>query len=214
MADIAWTAWLDEVMPSVAKAPRQVVQNAVRDAAIRLCAEGKVYLLESDAINIVANTKEYAWVKATVTNVAAHQIWQAIYNGYEMDLVGVADLKRLFNNWSIQTGPPSYALKLRPSVVRLVPYPIANLTAGLKLWAYVRPLRTATGIVDEIGEEYYQQIALGAKAKLLMSRGTPYYEPKLGAMFEQDFARAISVAGLKAAEGDSDTALEGEGEFF
>lgn len=212
MADLAWSAWLDEAM--VAKAPRQIVQNAVRDAARELCEKGKVYLLEGDATNVVANTKEYAWAKAGTTNVEAIEIWQALFQGYELEFMTRNALKEQYAAWSTQTGTPNVALKLRPSVVRLVPYPAASVASALVLWAFMRPTRSAVGIVDEIGERYYEIIATGARARLRMKAGTPYYDPQLGSSERQAFLTGIAESALKAELGETDQNLEGETEFF
>jgi hypothetical protein len=214
MADLAWSAWLDEVLPWAAKAPRAFAQNAIRDSAIRLCKEARVYYLESDAINIVANTKEYAWAKATVTNAEPFEIWQAFHSAAELEPATRDDLVKWYTNWATETGTPLNFLRMRPSTVRLVPYPSASVTAGLVLHAFMAPKRSATGIVDEIGERYFYDIGVGARAKLLAVPKTPYYQPDLAAKFERDFNEAITKCALSAEQGETGASNEGEGSFY
>lgn len=212
MANLAWTAWFDEVR--VPKAPAQVVQNAVRDAARELCTKGKVYLLDSDPIDMVAGTKEYPWTKSGYTDVEVIEIWQALFNSYELTPFTREQLKTKWASWPNLVGTPEVYLRLRPSVIRLVPYPAQNSTAALIVWAYLRPVRTATGISSEFGERYYNAIAKGALAKLLMRKGTPYYDPQLGSAERREFEVAMGEANLAAELGENDNDLEGDTVFM
>lgn len=219
MADLAWTQWYDDVMPQVPKAPKIAVRNAVRDSAIQLCKLGRVFVLESDAISLVQDQPEYAWTKSTFTNVDAIRAWQAFISGVKLWRASREDLDNFLQNWNTITEAPAsikYFTQLgHDNKVRLVGIPNANSASALKVWSFVAPKRSATGIHDAIGERFYQVIGAGAKWKLKAApKDIPYSDPGGATYWEKIYKDAIASAALAADQGETGAPLDGSSAFL
>jgi hypothetical protein len=57
-------------------------------------------------------------------------------------------------------------------------------------------IRTATGIPDDLGAKCRDELAIGAKARLLLQTGAPWANPEMGALLARMFDEHISAANL------------------
>ena len=127
----AFTGFLPEVLPAVPGCPIPMAVNAIRNATIQLLQESSWLTNTPAAINIVANTSEYA-LTPPAGSLVADILWAA-HNNQNLTAKTEAQLDMLSGTWRTDTGDPVYYTLLSPRLIRLVPTPTAALTGGLKL---------------------------------------------------------------------------------
>ena len=205
MAISLWSALFDDVLPDVPGAPQVFATAAIQDAAIEFFERAKCWSEESDAISVVANTKEYAFAKSSLSTGVTPQVVefrQVFWKGAEIDPVSIQDAERGHQNWMTLAGaqPVEYT-SLKPNYVRLIPYPNVSVSNALTMNCTLRPTTTSTGIEDYLLEEYRDAIAAGAKAKLLSSPGKPFTDLQSALMYRSEFEEAIADHQRKAQLG-------------
>ena len=205
MAIALWSALFDDVLPSVPGVPQVYATACIQDAAIEFFERAKCWTEESDAINAVANTKEYAFVKSSLSTGASPQVVefrQVFWNGMELDFVSQLDAERGHQNWMTLSGSqPKEYLSIKPNYVRLIPYPTASVTGAIKMNCTLRPTKSSTGIEDYLLEEFRDAIACGAKAKILATPGKPYASLQDAAIEKDAFETAIATHQNRAQKG-------------
>ena len=216
-----WSAWYDEVLPDCPGVGQAFASQCIRAAAIEFFEESRAWQETSDAMNAVANQADYAFVKTGVTDtipgemivdmVDVQQVW---WKGGEIDPFSRIDLIAEFQNWPTQTGQPEGFLCLAPDKITLAGYPTASEAGVIKATAILKPTRSATGITDARGREYFDAIAYGAKARIQSSPGKPFTEMNAAARNRQKFEDEIAKHCLKATMGKNRSAMRRTTRFF
>jgi hypothetical protein len=75
------------------------------------------------------------------------------------------------------------------------------VAAGLAMRVALKPAPDAAAVDDRLFNEYREPIALGAKARLMLSPGKPYGNPSLGTACYQQFKMRAAEAALRAEQG-------------
>lgn len=190
----ALTAFLSEVMPSVPGCPHPVAINAVRSAARELCEKAPIWKNTPTAINVVAGTMEYAFAPATGTLVAG--VVFAAYNGNEIFPKTEQQLDAIDPAWrTTSSGDPKYYTQLSQRQIALVPKPGTTLSGGLVLRVSLKPSPTATTVDDSVYEEWREEIAAGALARLMMMPNKPWTNQD-----EAVFQAGLFMNGIRKAQ--------------
>jgi len=199
MADTAYTAFFDHVLPAVPGCPQPMAIDAIRRAAIEFCEKTLAWIYKHPAINVVAAQMAYPFVPPTGAVVA--KVLQAWHNDIKITPKTPDELNEIYANWLTIAGTPQYITQDDERNLLLVPTPSAALTAGLVLRVALKPTLASDDIETSIYEEYRDAIASGAKARLMLIKDKPYSDMELGALEMGLFNAAVADAKFKAQKG-------------
>jgi len=188
---------LDDFIPYVtedlAGVPHPAMQRALISACIDFC--NKTLLLQQtlDNVTSITGTGDYEIEAPKGYKIA--QVMVAWYDGVPLEPVNADELDDLNQDWTTETGTPKHLVMLVDDVVTLYPAPDQRGKV-LKIRAALTPSRDAAEVDDVLYEDYVEDIAAGAKAKLCMSPNKIYTNPQLAAMFASKFKAGINNATL------------------
>lgn len=190
---VLWTAFYDYILPDLPGCPFAVADNALRLAAIAFCEQSLAWRYQHPGVSVVPATAEYAFVPPA--EAVVHAITYAEFAGKEIEAhAGEANIR--IADWRNRTGTPEYVLGGATSLT-LVPIP--DVAGTLKLTVALKPSPTATGVDDNIFNEYREAIVHGALAKLMLSPKKPYTSPNLATYHQQQFTILTGAAGMRQA---------------
>lgn len=195
-----FTDWYEDVLPHAPGCVPAIALDAIRKAAIQFCKETRIYQYDHPAVDVVATQATYAFVPPAGTVVT--EILDAWYDDVPLDPKGRDDLGNINSNWREWDGPrPIYITQDDERNARLAPIPSVSLTGGLKMLVALKPTIAATEIEDRIYEEYREEIADGALARLYISPKKPFTDLALAAAKAQMFRTHCNLAYNKAMRG-------------
>jgi hypothetical protein len=188
-----WSDFYDLIVPDLPGCPLAIVDNALRQAAILFCEMSLAWRATLADVAVVAGTNTYPYVPPS--GAVVHAITYAAFNGEEIAAhTGESDLR--IWDWRNQTGTPEYVLGGATSLI-LVPNPDAAGT--LSLIVALKPMPTATGIDDDIFNEWRDAIIAGALARLMMSPKKPYTDAQMASFHQMQFFTKTGTAGMRVA---------------
>ena len=202
MSLCSWNDFLDEVMVDLPGCQVPVAVNAIKNAVEFLCKETKFLVQDCTALNVVAGTSTYTFA-APSADVQIVDMDEVRIIGYEepLDAITRHDADAQFPNWRNETGEVYYYLTPSPDTVQLIRTPAASITGGLMGRAAVMPKRTATGPDSIFLTHFREEIAAGAKARLMLQPKKPYTNPSEAVYFDDLFKRALGKASQLKATG-------------
>lgn len=178
-----YSAFLQEVLPEVPGVPRMVAINAIRNAAIEFCQRGMVWHYEVATFQAIALQADY--VSGTEFNLPANSlISQLNFVYYDNNKLITTNQDRLDNisyHWrSRDPALPTRAYMIDTTTLRFVDTPLEVTTDGIDMGVFLKPDRTSTAIADDIFDQYLEEIAGGAVARILMQGARPWGNPAAG----------------------------------
>ena len=108
--------------------------------------------------------------------------------------------------WRTTTGTPKYFSQVDSQQIVLAPGPDYGVTNGLSMTLALQPSQSATGFPSWIGNQYFEDLANGAIARLMIMPNKPWTDLINGAARRAAFesgmnnARASAVRSLARAE--------------
>lgn len=191
-------AFLPYVEPHLLGAPLPGLLHEIRQAAVTFCERTRVWKARG-TLSITAGVAEYAIPGPANSDPVI--VESAFLGDTRLDPVTPDDLKRLWQHWEIQTGPPQVYTQFTDAQLTLVPTPNTTMTDGLSVQACFKPSRTAGEVPDLLLNRYAEAIGHGAIARVLETRGNPYGDPRLAVYHREHFERGIHQALMQAARG-------------
>ena len=192
--------FLTEVMPYVRDCPEFVAVNALRNAMIEFCDKSMLWQYEVDPIDTVAGTTEYTLALPNGTGLA--RIMDLFYNGHRLLPKSETELAKLYvDDWRSQEGEPSYYTQRWPNVVILCPAPSTSIQNGLDLLVALRPTRASIAVDDFLFERWAEEIAFGARARLMAISGQPYTDQVQASYYRAKFDAVIGKAKIELNRG-------------
>lgn len=217
MANTTWDAWDDDVLSEVPGSLAGFVRFHVKLAAIDFCKRSWVWLVDQGPTPIVAGTAIYPWGApvALPANTAVARVLQAWNDGITLLPKTRNELSNLYGDYKAATGPVIYFIQDLPSKLILVPNPTsASATTGITAKVAITPLRAATGLDSEIFDRYFDSIAKGAKARLLVMGKKPWTDVPRGQALQAEFEDAIASAKTDVIRSYASTRLRVRANFF
>ena len=209
---IAWSEYRPFVAPEVAGCPVNMLDNAIREAAIEFCKLTSVHHVATLAQAVTAaGTRSIA-----ITTPAGSKAWEPLWVNWHRSTTDFSpltpkapqDLDVLVPGWRSQQDTPGsplyYTMRAEASLV-IAPWPDANGTVDYDM-AFI-PTPTGTGYIDDLFNLHYAAIVKGAKAKLFQQASRPWANVNLGAAYERQFMLACSSAGVREARGKTDAVM-------
>lgn len=166
MPSVAWDEFLPKVLPFVPGVPDEVAEDAIRIKAIELCRRARVWRVELDAIDIVANVYLYDLNPGdgmVVTDVVGAELSRLPFPMKTPDMLTDA-----WPGWKTATAQsPSCFYLENDRQIRVVAIPLLAAVGAITIRAAIKPAVDSDGIEQMIFEEYQETIGHGAVAHLL-----------------------------------------------
>lgn len=159
----AYSAFLSDVMPEVPDCPLFLAENHVRNAAIEFCDLSSVWRYET-APDLIGGDESYSFDPPSGSVVA--RVIQAWVNGDEVFPKSASELNSIYSDWRSAVGSAKYITSITPREYKIVPNPSPSDDQKLSLLVALKPTRTSTTCPDFLLEDYIEEIAHGAKARL------------------------------------------------
>lgn len=194
----ALSYFLPEVLPHVAGCPEPIAEQAVRNAVIDLCKRGLVWKYDLDPIATQAN-----WPTYEIDLPSGSQVIKPSRVAFEGDVIDPYSRARLdseHSGWSTRSGNTfGYFFNSAYSELTLAEAPGASDASGLEIAMFLAPTRAATEVEDFFYDRLLEEVAFGARARLMMTKGATWYDPKLGDWNRMQFDRACGAGSAEEA---------------
>lgn len=193
----AWSQFFPDVLPEVAGCTDPMLERALLRAAQDFCAGTHVWKLWlSDtvtALGVIDYDIEFE------SNSELVRLERATLDGRR---IGVTVEKNLPDDWtSNSAGIAPCVFTPDRKTLTLLPPPAAGLV--LRVEATLKPSNNATGVEDFIFDQYVDEIAMGALARLMQKSGMPFTNPAKGTELETKFKHEMARIGFQADRGHS-----------
>lgn len=192
-----WSEFYPYMLPELPGVPAIMVDHALNSVAIDFMVGSGLQIADLAPIDIVAGTASYT-LASPVDGTVVDMIKNAWYNKRLITYVSMDELAQRPTYWPDETGTPTNFTHDQQGAVILFPKPDASLTGGLNVKASLRPSGSATGIVDWIFDRYVNELAAGAKAKLMIQPGKSWSNGELAILYQGVYNSAKANARLDA----------------
>lgn len=194
-----YSSFYDDVLLDCARCPLPVVLAQVRLSVIELCDRSRIWQYTTDDEVVVANQTDYDLALPDGTEVV--EVLGGYFNECEIFHKSADWLDSNYGRWQALIGQPRFMTQTKPSAVTVVPYPdVVQSTDRLRWRLALRPSRTSTSF-DPDGifcNDFYQDIVHAVKARLMLSPGKPYTNPKLAEYHLKRWLAGVNRARLQA----------------
>jgi len=164
MANIS--SWLSDVSSRVSGANKTEIDAAVRSVIREFCTKTLLYIRQLTPINIVVGTSTYTLTAPT--GYAIIGVERVEVNEMYVDPTSLDLLDRSPDSWRQQeSSQPLQYIVDAEKVLQFKETPDTAVTAGLVVWASLKPTPTADTIPDFIYDDWYETILNGAVSYLL-----------------------------------------------
>lgn len=190
---ITWPSFYDFIASDLPGCPFAAVDIALKQSAIDFCSQSLAWRYNHPDVAVTNGTAQYVFVPSA--EAVVHAIHYAAWNGEEI-ATRVDESNVTIYDWRNESRTPKYVFGGATSLT-LVPTPDADGTLTLEV--ILKPSSTATGIDDDIFNEWREAIVHGALARLMLSPKKPYSNPTLAAYHQQQFTIKTAAAGMRTA---------------
>ena len=195
MANVAFTAFLPEVMPLVQGCADVVAVNAIRNACIEFCSESNIWQETQDPVVLAAT--DFPYTLEGVSGAKVTRVLSLRINGVRVDPKTVDELDAKYTDWRSETSPtPAGYYQPDPNNLMLYPALEGSATAVFRV-AYA-PVRTGTGVEEYVYQDWLEEIAAGAVARLMSMPSQPYTNEAAAEGYRTMFERGITAAAIEA----------------
>ena len=195
-----WDAFYDSAAVDLPSCPLAMLDSALRRAAIAFCEQSLAWRYAHPDIPVVQGTAQYAF--APPGGALVHAITYAKFGDSEIEW---RRREYLWGDWRSKTGTPEVVLGGATGLT-LVPKP--DVAGSLSLVVALKPSNVATGVDDDIFDQFRECIVHGALAMLMLSPKKPYTDGSLGLVHQQQFASSTCAAGARVAQDYSRAPLQ------
>lgn len=195
----SWSDWLPDILPVVPECPIPVIEHELRRAAQIFFRKTKAWPAFLPAIAIYAD-QDLVTLDTADDQVAIVSVEEAWLDGRGLAIVAPAEAAKLWGSeWQDATGTPTSIVQMTPMQVRLYPVPTEAAITGLSTRIAARPSDDATTLPDDLAERYVDELAAGAKYRLMLYPGKTWTNPDMAAINKSLFDQAIDATIGKVA---------------
>lgn len=209
---VPFSQWREEVLPFVPSCPEIECDWAVRSAAIEFCDRSWVIRSQMDPVTPVVGQGTYDLDAPTYTDVCG--VTMAYFGGTRLQPRTPEQLSALYagGDWKEVTGQPKFYHRDEddPDTLRVVPMPDAQAVASgdtLKITVAIKPQRSTDRCSDWLWRDWMEEIAAGAKAKLMSTPAKDYTDPQSAMLYRTQFVTACSKAKIAMQRGQVNATL-------
>lgn len=199
MANISYYDLLTLVLSEVHGCSNPLAEQEIRNAVIEFCRRARVWTVVCDPADVIANQGIYDIDLPAGT--ALVQIASVRIAGKELiDPATIDNLDRTRRGeWDTETGTTRFYTQIDDETFMCTPVPMYEQLDGLLVRLIVKPSRTSTGFPNWINERYQDGLVAGAKARLMMMQGQPWYNPGQAAAYFTEFDNTVGTGAEDAA---------------
>lgn len=193
-----WEDMYDYLLPEINGYNEPLVKFHFRRAAIEFCYDTLVHVVALDPINVVSGTNTYT-LTSNVAETDIRQVKSVWFNGYPISDATQDTLASVPIYWRTYSADVAYGYTMNdPNTLSLYPSPSENVTNGLRVDAAIMPSGDSTGVADWLSDHYADDIASGAKARLMAMSGKPWTDREGAAYYLKLFMTSKSNAKAEA----------------
>lgn len=202
MARFGDTDMVVEIRKHAPEASDPEIEGQFKRAVIEFCRQSHVWQVELEPLPVVAGERVYQM--DVPGGARLERLIRLTYAGASaagrrpMRQVNVAEIE----NRDEDTGQPrAFAIRENTGEVLVYPTPGASEvddTGALRAFAVLVPRRSARGFPDFIYEEYFDELAAGAVARLQAIAGRPFENQGLALGNRRRFAQGVNRAKRQA----------------
>lgn len=197
---IKYSMLLPEVLPYLAADPSTpLAESAIKGAVIDLCKSSRIWRHYPDPQNLVSGVQEYDL--EPLPNSVVSRVLSCRVDGVPITPLSTDQMDETYPNWKTDVGQPGFFTQIDTSQIILAPIPNMNIARGLVMTLALQPSQASTTFPDWIAAQYMEEIAAGARGKLMLIPGKPWTDQKTGVMYMQKLQDAGSNARESAFKG-------------
>lgn len=204
-----WDVLFPDVLPLVLGCPEPTVERALLRAAREFCAKTRCWRADLDRITTRAATSAYDL--SYPSQADAVEFVNATMDGQEID-IDVVDQTTAQDRQAGNHGSRRILTWDQRSIV-VMPTPAAA-GALIVITAILQPSESATGVPNDIGDRYREEIACGALARLLAMPKTEWTDKGTADRKEAEFKGHIGDVKKKVWKGYSNRRPRTIGQYF
>lgn len=210
-----FTSWYAEIQADIPSAPAPAIDHALINASREFCKRTLLWEYDIPRISITADDRQYtldvsgADVSAEIISAENvkykidgadddqfYSLWPISERAqnkapeiYEAINFGTTTPSPSGSSWYYQTAssPSHFWLERSNKDIMLWPIPEDASASGLLVKVNLRPARTVTSLPDWMYEDYFMEIAMGAKADLFRRPGQPWFSQELAGILTLQF---------------------------
>lgn len=184
------------VRPEVPMCPEIQILDAILHAGIEFCRRTKIAQDTVDLTTVV-DSPSYDLTTLLATGFEPNEIIAVRRPGAE-NLEPTSQDDALEELELTESGTP-HSFYLMDRELYLVPTPDAIET--LEVTLAIKPSESATSLPDELYRRYREEIAAGAKSRLMLQAAQPWANAQAGALHKFTFEAAINSENVRYAKG-------------
>jgi hypothetical protein len=198
----AFSQFYDDVLPEVPGCPVALAEKHIKNACIDFLTRTQIMRKTVSNLDHPGGASPLdltttAFVTSTEKVVSVLGVW---FNNEPLDIKSVEQMQEEWADWMERTGTPLYAVQ-EGTALWLVPSSAAVQTNTIRVRVSYSPNESATSLPDAAFEAYREQIAFGAKGRLLAIPKKPWTDPSIAGEYLRSYSRTIDALSIKAARG-------------
>lgn len=193
MADLS--AFAKYVRPEVNGCPEIQILDAILRAGIQFCKESRA-IKQKVSVTTVAGTSEYTMTLPT--GLVPEEIIEVRRDKFDA-LEASSFAGFMYMNLNHVDGAPQFYYMNGSN--KLVLGAIPDSVETLDVWLRVRPIEDATVLPDELFDRYRDDIASGAKSRLMLMKDKPWTDIPQAGIYKTLFDEAIAKSNTRDAKG-------------
>ena len=204
MATVSVVQWFPDVVPAAQLCPNPIIRREIVNACRDLCDRTMLWVSKLDPIDVVADEAEY---QLATSGAEIAGVDRAKFNGKTIYPVSETALDEDETQddrtvWRDKTTDiPQRFFVTFDKQIRLVYTPDADLTGGLKVWAYLIPAIDAVTVQSFLWENFKDMITDGAKGRLKAISDMPWSDMELAGAFLGSYEAQMTTAKQKKYQG-------------
>ena len=202
---VEWEQFLKEVLPDVKGCPVTIAENAIRNAVIDFCNQSRVWREDAAPISLVQGTSAYTIDVSAVDPAGEAQIVTVHKVRLTDSNIPLPALPLQYaDDFITQTAeqrPEWFYCKSPPQIVFGPAAPDAAYTTA-ELKVVLKPTRDATQAPDFIYNDWLEEIAHGAKYRLMAMEGRPWAAVDMVSYHRREFVTGWTEARIRDVKGN------------
>lgn len=190
MANIAYDAFLSDILPYARNCPDPTIESAVRSTVIEMCEKTEIWQAELDPISAVANQYEYD-LEPPAGSLVHRILTLTDPRGVPLEPVTSGLLDQRSPDWRNEPGTPRFYIKRDQALIWIAPAPDTARVNAYLLRAVLKPTVTSTSCDAWIMTDFRDAIVNGAISRLLQMPDRDWSNFKTSAVMYAKFQDAL-----------------------
>jgi len=202
----SYESFLPDVLPEVPGCPKDLAIRMIRQTVIEFCEKSFVHQITFDPITLRANLTDY-----DLDAPDGHRVVKIMKVWFQdrplppaaPDLInGPEAYRNRIPGLTLEKGSPAAYTQKDFEQVTFLPIPDQTYQAAVTMRVALCPLRDSTQCEDFLYEHWGEQIACGAKARLMINPGKPYTNVDAATLNQGRYVSAVNSALQRAMHGN------------